>query len=127
MLALAIPTGGATLGPGLKLLALAGMLAIGSSAVAATSTSQSSAITPRTQRSGGGSSIGGMVSRQQRTDAKETARLANSIEALNRNIEKPPTQSQQPIVLETNGEVLAKGMTNTVNRLVGGPFTNRLA
>lgn len=127
MLLLGIPTGGATVPLGLKLLALSGIIAAGGIAAAGTPKSQSSAITPSTQGGGGRSSIGGMVSRQQRTDAKETARLANSIEALNRNIEKPQTQSQQPIVLETNGEVLAKGVTNTVNRLVGGPFTNRLA
>ena len=131
MLAIAPLTGGTTLGPGLALLALGG-LAIGAAYASGKSragTPQSSAITPSTQGGGGRSSIGGMVSRQQGASSRQSARLADSIDALNKNMQTSrPGKTQQKVVLEVGGTQFAEATIGALNSQTGrgafGPLTN---
>jgi hypothetical protein len=129
MLLLGIPTGGATVPLGLKLLALSGIIAAGGIAAAGTPKSQSSAITPSTQGGGGRSSIGGMVSRQQGASSRQSARLADSIDALNKNMQTSrPGRTQQKVVLEVGGTQFAEATIGALNSEAGrfafGPLTN---
>ncbi len=129
MLLLGIPTGGATVPIGLKLLALSGIIAAGGIAAAGTPKSQSSAITPSTQRAGGRSSIGGMVSRQQGASSRQSARLADSIDALNKNMQTSrPGRTEQKVVLEVGGTQFAEATIGALNSEAGrgafGPLTN---
>jgi|21_taG_2_1085346.scaffolds.fasta_scaffold05617_2 hypothetical protein len=132
MLLMGIPTGGATVPIGLKLLALSSVVALGASGAAGQAikpTSRRSAITPSTQGGGGRSSIGGMVSRQQGASSRQSARLADSIDALNKNMQTSrPGRTEQKVVLEVGGTQFAEATIGALNSPAGrgalSPLTN---